>query len=99
MSELYNDRDYFDRMFGSIDDNFVEIKGRLDKLNGSVARHEKVINEHLPHSIDHCPQAGSIKDLQENMITTKAIKKTLYVGFGIICALIGVLLGVMEIIK
>ena len=31
--KLYTDRDYFDRMFASIDDNFVEVKGRLDKLN------------------------------------------------------------------
>ncbi len=99
MSELYTDRDYFDRMFASIDDNFHEIRGRLDKLNGSVARHEKVINENIPHSIDHCPQAGTIKDLQENLITGKAIKKTIYIGFTIICALIGALWGVMELLK
>lgn len=98
MSELYNDRDYFDRMFASIDDNFVEIKKRLDKLNGSVARHEKVINEHLPHSIDHCPQAKVIEGLQENMITSKAIKKTIYIGFGIICTLIAALWGVKELL-
>jgi len=97
MAEMYNDRDYFDRMFASIDDNFHEVKARLDKLNGSVARHEKVINEHLPHSIDHCPQVGAIKDLQDNMITTKAIKKTIYVAFGIICALIGALWGIKEL--
>ena len=99
MSELYNDRDYFDRMFASIDDNFIEIKGRLDKLNGSVARHEKIINENLPHSVNHCPQVGVIEDLKRNMISEKAVKKTIYVGFGIICALIGALWGVMEIMK
>ena len=99
MSELYNDRDYFDRMFASIDDNFHEVKGRLDKLNGSVARHEKVINEHLPHSIDHCPQVKAIEELQDNMITSKAVKKTLYIGFGIICTLIAALWGVIEIIQ
>ena len=99
MSELYNDRDYFDRMFASIDDNFIEIKGRLDKLNGSVARHEKIINENLPHSVNHCPQVGIIEDLKRNMISEKAVKKTIYVGFGIICALIGALWGVMEIMK
>ena len=98
MAEMYNDRDYFDRMFASIDDNFVEIKKRLDKLNGSVARHEKVINEHLPHSIDHCPQAKVIEGLQENMITSKAIKKTIYIGFGIICTLIAALWGVKELL-
>lgn len=99
MAELYNDRDYFDRMFASIDDNFHEIKERLDKLNGSVARHEKVINENLPHNVNHCPQVKAIESLQENMITTKAVKKTIYVGFGIICALIAALWGVIEILQ
>lgn len=99
MAELYNDRDYFDRMFASIDDNFHEIKGRLDKLNGSVARHEKIINENLPHSINHCPQVKAIEELQDNMITSKAVKKTLYIGFGIICTLIAALWGVIEILQ
>ena len=33
--KLYTDRDYFDRMFASIDDNFVEVKGRLDNINNN----------------------------------------------------------------
>lgn len=99
MSELYNDRDYFDRMFKSIDDNFDKVNQRLDRLNDSVARHEKMINEHLPHSIDHCPQAKVIEGLTENMITSKAVKKTIYIGFGIICALIAALWGVIEIVS
>lgn len=99
MSELYNDRDYFDRMFASIDDNFIDVKARLDKLNGSVARHEKVINENLPHNIAHCPQSDAIKDLQNNMVTSKAVKKTLYIGFGIVCTLIATIWGLMEILK
>jgi hypothetical protein len=97
MTELYNDRDYFDRMFASIDDNFHEIKGRLDKLNGSVARHEKIINENLPHSVNHCPQVKVIENLKDNMVTEKAVKKTIYIAFGIICALIGALWGVKEL--
>lgn len=97
MTELYNDRDYFDRMFASIDDNFREIKGRLDKLNGSVARHEKIINENLPHSVNHCPQVKVIENLKDNMVTEKAVKKTIYIAFGIICALIGALWGVKEL--
>lgn len=97
MTELYNDRDYFDRMFASIDDNFHEVKGRLDKLNGSVARHEKVINENLPHNVNHCPQVKVIENLKDNMVTEKAVKKTIYIAFGIICALIGALWGVKEL--
>lgn len=97
MAELYNDRDYFDRMFASIDDNFHEVKGRLDRLNGSVARHEKVINENLPHNVNHCPQVKAIEALQDNMITSKAVKKTLYIALGVICTLIGALWGIKEI--
>jgi hypothetical protein len=99
MGELYTDKEYFDRMFASIDDNFFEIKERLDKLNGSVARHEKTINENLPHNISHCPQTADIKDLKENMITSKVIKKTLYIGFGIICTLIAAIIGIIELIS
>ena len=97
MSDLYNDRDYFDTKFGNIDGKFGEIMGRLDKLNGNVARHEKIINEHLPHSIDHCPQVKVIEELQKNIITSKAVKKTIYVAFGIFCALIGALWGIKEL--
>lgn len=98
MAEIYNDRDYFDRMFASIDDNFHEVKERLDKLNGNVAKHEKIINEHLPHSIDHCPQSGMIEKLKKNMVTERAVKKTLYIGFTIICAVIAALWGVKELL-
>jgi dsDNA-specific endonuclease/ATPase MutS2 len=99
MSELYNDRDYFDRMFASIDDNFHEIKGRLDRLNGNVARHEKIINENLPHDVSMCTQSDAIKKLQDNMVTERAVKKTLYIGFGIICTLIGAIFAVVEILR
>ena len=99
MSELYNDREYFDMMFGSIDNHFIEVKKRLDKLNGAVASHEKIITENLPHSIAHCPQQEAIKDLQENMITSRAVKKTIYITFGIVCTLIAALWSIMEILK
>jgi hypothetical protein len=99
MSELYNDRDYFDRMFANIDDNFLEIKSRLDKLNGNVSRHETIINENLPHNISHCVQTETIKRLEENMITEKTIKKTIYILFGLICALIAAIIGVFQMMK
>jgi len=86
-------------MFASSDNNFHEVKGRLDKLNGSVARHEKVINENLPHSVAHCPQSGMIEELKKNMVTERAVKKTLYIGFAIICAVIAALWGIIEIIQ
>ena len=45
MAEMYNDRDYFDRMFASIDDNFHEVKARLDKLNGRGAEISLIFGE------------------------------------------------------
>jgi hypothetical protein len=39
-----------------------------------------------------------IEGLQENMITSKAVKKTIYIGIGIICSLIAALWGVKEMI-
>lgn len=75
MSDLYTDRDYFDRMFASIDDNFLEINNRLDKLNGNVAKHEKLINENLPHNIAHCSQAESIDAIQKDLEDYHFVKK------------------------
>ena len=75
------------------------IEDHFRRLNGSVAKHEKTINENLPHSVVHCPQAIKIKELEDNMITSKVVKKTLYIGFGIVCTLIAALWGVMEMIK
>lgn len=75
-----------------------EISEHLKRINGSVAKHEKIISENLPHNITHCPQAERIKTLEENQITEKAVKKTLYIGFGIICALIAAGWAVVDIL-
>ncbi len=97
MGELFSDKEYFDRMFASIDDHFIEMTKRLDRLNGSVAKHEKIINENLPHNIAHCPQADIIEDLTKNMVSEKAVKKTLYIGIGILSSLIAIIWGISEI--
>lgn len=76
-----------------------KIDKHLEKLNGKVAEHEKVINVNLPHNIALCPQADNIKSLQENMITSKTVKNTLYIGFGILATLIGIIWGILEILS
>jgi len=73
------------------------IDGHLARLNGSVIEHSKLINENLPHSIAHCLQAKDIETLKENMVTEKAVKKTIYIGFGILATLIGIIWGISEI--
>lgn len=61
---------------------FEEKLNRIDekvtKTNGTVIKHTEQISDlqkNLPHSIDKCPQASTIKELYENRITTKAMRK------------------------
>jgi len=97
--KLYTDREYFDNKFDSIDQKLSEFNLHLKELNGSVARHEKIINQNLPHNIAHCPQTETIEDLKKNMVTERAVKKTIYIGFGIICGLMTLIWTITEIIK
>ena len=66
------------------------IDNHLDKLNSKVAEHEKVINVHLPHTIQHCPQSAVIKVLEQDMVTGKRLK-------GIVISTIGAFAGLMSI--
>ena len=50
------------------------IEDHFARLNGSVTKHEKVINENLPHSVSQCVQAHTIVEIRDNMITSKALK-------------------------
>ena len=42
-----------------------KIDEHLEKLNGSVSEHEKIINQNIPHTIAQCPQAKIIDELKE----------------------------------
>ena len=44
------------------------IDSHLEKLNGKVSSHEKIILENLPHSIDHCPQTPVIKEIRDAVL-------------------------------
>jgi len=41
------------------------IDAHLEKLNGKVSEHEKIINQNIPHTIALCPQAKTIEELKE----------------------------------
>ena len=77
--------------------SLVKIDKHLEKINNKVAEHEKTINTNLPHNISHCSQTEIIKTLTDNMITSKTVKKTVYIGFGIIATLVTILWGISEI--
>jgi len=94
---IYTDKDYFDTKFGDIAGDLSEIKDRLRGMNNKIARHEKIINENLPHSIDHCPQVETIETLKENMVTTKSVKKTIYTSIIVLGVIISIIWGISEI--
>ena len=66
-------------------------------MNINIASHEKIINENLPHSIDHCPQVETIETLKENMVTTKSVKRTIYTGVIVLCAIITIIWSISEL--
>jgi hypothetical protein len=74
-----------------------EISEHLKRINGSVAKHEKIINDNLPHNITHCPQAEKIAELDRNMISDKSVKKTLYTGIAIISTVVAIIWGISEV--
>jgi len=67
------------------------IDGHLDKLNSKVAEHEKTINVHLPHTIQHCPQAAIIKNLEQDMVTWQRLR-------GVLISSIGAFAGLLTVI-
>ena len=66
---------YLNAQFENVQDSFSAINARLDKLNGKVAEHEKIINQNVPHNISHCVQTKTIEEIRDNMITSKSLKR------------------------
>jgi hypothetical protein len=74
------------------------INDHLEDLNNSVAKHEKIINENLPHTVAHCPQENVIEKLKENMISGKAIRNAVIIGIGSVGVLFGVMVFIFKIV-
>lgn len=66
------------------------IDSHLDKLNGKVAEHEKAINIHLPHTIQHCPQVELINRLEQDRLTRQSLKN-------IVVTIIGSFAGLLTV--
>ena len=73
------------------------IEKHLVKLNGSVAEHERVILENLPHSIDHCPQAPVIKEIRDAVIKDEGGRLFREVTFGRSVAVIGTIVAIIMV--
>jgi len=66
------------------------IDAHLDKLNSKVAEHEKVINVHLPHTIQHCAQSAIIDKLNQDMVTRHSLRNTIVTVIGSFAGLLTV---------
>jgi hypothetical protein len=61
--------------FDIIHDNLDAIKTQTTKTNGTVTRHEQIINANIPHTILNCPQSATIKLLENTLISEEAVEK------------------------
>jgi hypothetical protein len=76
--------------------NLTGIKERLDRINGTVARHETVISENLPHDIANCPQADTIQEIRDNMITDTSVLKYKEKSGNFIIAIVSIIIAVIS---
>jgi hypothetical protein len=53
------------------------ISEHLKRINGSILKHENIINENLPHTTANCPQAKTINDIRDALIGDEAVAKAL----------------------
>ena len=68
-----------------------KIEAHLDKQNGSLAAHEKIIAENLPHKSINCVQEKVIQEIRDNMISRKAVISAIIVGIPLAAAIFGVI--------
>lgn len=83
----------------STNTSLISIEKHLEKLNGKVAEHERIINQNLPHNVSHCSQVETIRELQDNMITIKALKTYLAGTIAIISGVISAIYIIFDLIK
>ncbi len=83
--------------FNVINTKLDGITQRLDKLNGTVAKHEKIINERaivVADYMDHAKEAESIEKrirmLEDQQLSNKTIKKWIVTTVGVTGSLIAI---------
>ncbi len=69
-----------------------QIDSHLSKLNGSVSKHEKLINDNLPHTVANCAQKDILQRINDRMIS----KKTIYL---IMTLTISAIIAILELFK
>lgn len=86
-------------------DSLKNIADHLKTLNGTVAKHQTTIDQHLPHSEVHCVQKGKIDTMEktlvrldEKVVTRKALNTTIWKLFGGLIAAGGLIFAIWEFI-
>ena len=69
----------------------LNIEKGIGKLNGTVADHDKIIDENLPHTIVHCSQIETIGKIRDNMISRKAIVSAIIITIPLAGAIFGII--------
>jgi len=52
-----------------------KIEGHLAKINGAVASHEKLITANLPHTVAHCSQTETIKEIRDKVVKITGVEE------------------------
>jgi hypothetical protein len=90
--------------FKVIDTKLDAITQRLDKINGTVANHEKRINDHdiiITDYVNHLKDTeiiqGKIRIMEDTQLTSKSIKKWVIGSIAIISVLLGIAMAIIEL--
>jgi len=95
-----------------IDSKLDGINERLDKINGRINKHDEQIQEALiersrfreeyksnnTNHVLNCPVAPKVRILEDNALSSKAVKGWLYLSVGVTAAVITVIFTLFKLI-
>lgn len=70
-----------------------KIDKHLEKLNGKIVEHEKIINENLPHGIIHCSQTKNIEGIKRYIENKRFLKSEKRIQFENILKILGIMIA------
>lgn len=79
--------------FDNVDDRLKAIEEQTKKTNGRVNELEK---KEITHFVD-CPNVNKIRALEDNQLTSKAIKKWIVASIGVTTAVISLIFALIEL--
>lgn len=70
--------------------------GIYDKLEDVESKINTLKNNDMEHIL-HCPLSSKVKELEDQQISSKTMKKVIIGGITIIATIVGIILGLMKI--